>query len=86
MGRAGVEAYNPDPSVLHKTPLFPHKEHIIMATLTLDQRIAAAAEVYKSGQSDSRKALANVKRLIKQKVLSVELALMLTTEEEAVCP
>lgn len=57
-----------------------------MATLTLDQQIAAAADVYKSGQTNSKKALADVKRLIKRKVLSMELARTLATEEEAVCP
>lgn len=41
----------------------------------LQAKIEAAADVYKSGQSDSRKALANVKRLIKQKVFQAELAL-----------
>lgn len=59
-----------------------------MATLTLDQKIAAAAEVYKSGQTASRPALAKVKRLIKQKVLSAELTLQLAADQDAVpsCP
>lgn len=59
-----------------------------MATLTLDQQITAAAEVYKSGQTNSKKALAEVKRLIKRKVFSAELALSLAAAEdaEAVCP
>lgn len=59
-----------------------------MATLTLDQRISAAAEVYKSGQTASRPALAKVKRLIKAKVLSAELARSLAAAEDAVpsCP
>lgn len=56
-----------------------------MATLTLDQRISAAAEVYKSGQTASRPALAAVKRLIRQKVLSAELARGLVTDEPS-CP
>jgi hypothetical protein len=49
----------------------------------LDARIAAAAEEYKSGTTDSRKALAKVKRLIRAKVQSAELAL---ATDEAVCP
>lgn len=59
-----------------------------MATLTLDQRIAAAAEDYKSGQVPSRQALAKVKRLIRQKVQSAELQRMLAADEDgqAVCP
>lgn len=59
-----------------------------MAALTLDQKIAAAAEEYKSGQTDSRKALAKVKRLIRIKVNSMELARALAEEEDAipVCP
>lgn len=56
--------------------------------LTIDQKITAAAEVYKSGQTDSRKALAKVKRLIRQKVLSAELALSLAADQDATpaCP
>ncbi|QKY80346.1 hypothetical protein SEA_MERCEDES_46 [Microbacterium phage Mercedes] len=59
-----------------------------MATTTLDQQIAAAAEVYKSGQTNSKKALAEVKRLIKRKVFSQELALSMAAGEDAVpsCP
>ena len=41
-----------------------------MATLT--QRLAAAAEVYKSGQTATRPALAEVKRLAKLKVAQDE--------------
>ena len=59
-----------------------------MAHATLDQQIAAAAEVYKSGQTNSKKALAEVKRLIKRKVFSQELALSLAADDDAVpsCP
>ncbi|QOP65247.1 hypothetical protein SEA_ZAYULIV_51 [Microbacterium phage Zayuliv] len=59
-----------------------------MAHATLDQQIAAAAEVYKSGQTNSKKALAEVKRLIKRKVFSQELSLSLAASEDAVpsCP
>lgn len=55
---------------------------------TLDQQITAAAEVYKSGQTNSKKALAEVKRLIKRKVFSAELALSLAADEDAApaCP
>lgn len=56
-----------------------------MATLTLDQRITEAADAYKSGSVASRPALAAVKRLIRQKVLSAELALSLV-DDEPVCP
>lgn len=45
----------------------------------LQVQIEAAAEVYKSGQTNSKKALAEVKRLIKRKVLSMELARSLAT-------
>lgn len=44
-----------------------------MAQLTIDQKIAQAAEAYKSGQTDSRKALAKVKRLIRIKVNTLAL-------------
>lgn len=54
--------------------------------LTIDQKIAAAAEAYKSGQTNSKAALVKVKRLIKIKVQSAELARSLAPEEEAVCP
>lgn len=56
--------------------------------LTIDQKITAAAEEYKSGQSDSRKALAKVKRLIRIKIDSQELArsLALDADAQAVCP
>lgn len=56
--------------------------------LTLDQQITAAAEVYKSGQTNSKKALAEVKRLIKRKVFSAELVRSLAADEDAVpsCP
>lgn len=59
-----------------------------MATLTLDQQITEAAELYKSGQVASKPQLAKVKRLIKRKVLSMELARSLATAEDAVpsCP
>lgn len=54
----------------------------------LQTQIETAAEVYKSGQTDSRKALAKVKRLIRQKVLSAELALSLAADQDAIpaCP
>lgn len=57
-------------------------------TTTLDQKIAEAAEAYKSGQVPSRQALAKVKRLIRAKVNSMELARSLAADEdaEAVCP
>lgn len=56
--------------------------------LTIDEKIAAAAEAYKSGQTNSRAALAKVKRLIKIKIESAELALSLAADAdaEAVCP
>ena len=59
-----------------------------MATLNLDQRISAAAEVYKSGQTASKPALAKVKKLIKQKVFSLELQRSLALDEDATpaCP
>lgn len=59
-----------------------------MANLTLDQRIAAAVEDYKSGQVPSRAALAKAKRLIKAKVQSAELQRVLELEADAVpsCP
>lgn len=59
-----------------------------MSTLTIDQKIAAAAEEYKSGQTDSRKALAKVKRLIRIKVDSTELARQLAADEGEIptCP
>lgn len=50
--------------------------------MTLDQQIAEAAEAYKSGQVPSRAALAKVKRLIKRKVMSLELARGLAVDEE----
>ncbi|AXQ52915.1 hypothetical protein SEA_NEFERTHENA_52 [Microbacterium phage Neferthena] len=55
---------------------------------TLDQKIAAAAEDYKSGQVASKPALAKVKRLIRAKVASLELARSLAADEDAVssCP
>lgn len=56
-----------------------------MATLTLDQRITEAAELYKSGQVASRPQLAKVKRLIKAKVASLELNRTLVTDEPS-CP
>lgn len=52
----------------------------------LQIQIEAAAEVYKSGQTNSKAALAKVKRLIKIKVYSAELERSLATEEEALCP
>lgn len=56
--------------------------------LTLDEQITTAAEVYKSGQTNSKKALAEVKRLIKRKVFSAELALSLAADDDATpsCP
>lgn len=56
--------------------------------LTIDQKITAAAEEYKLGQTDSRKALAKVKRLIRIKIDSQELARALALDEDAqaVCP
>jgi len=39
---------------------------------TIEQRLAAAAEVYKSGQTATRPALAAVKRLAKLKVAQDE--------------
>lgn len=48
----------------------------------LDQQITEAAEAYKSGQVPSRAALAKVKRLIKRKVMSLELARGLAADEE----
>lgn len=59
-----------------------------MATLTLDQQITEAAELYKSGQTNSKAALAKVKRLIRQKVLSAELALSLAADQDSApsCP
>lgn len=39
---------------------------------TLEQRLAAAAEVYKSGQTATRPALAAVKRLARLKVAQDE--------------
>lgn len=45
-----------------------------MATLTLDQKLAAAAEDYKSGQVHTPTALAKVKRLAKLKVQAAEAA------------
>ena len=59
-----------------------------MAHATLDQQIAQAAEVYKSGQTNSKKALAEVKRLIKRKVFSAELARSVAAADDAVpsCP
>lgn len=56
--------------------------------LTIDQKITEAAEAYKSGQVPSKPALAKVKRLIKAKVASMELARSLALEEDSipVCP
>lgn len=54
----------------------------------LQVQISAAAEVYKSGQTNSKKALAEVKRLIKRKVFSAELARSISATDDAVpsCP
>jgi hypothetical protein len=59
-----------------------------MATPTLDERITEACEAYRSGQTDSRKALAKAKRLIRIKVESAELARQLAADEDAIpsCP
>lgn len=56
--------------------------------LTIDQKITEAAELYKSGQVASKPQLAKVKRLIRIKVQSAELALQLAKAEDAVpsCP
>lgn len=54
----------------------------------LQTQIEAAAEVYKSGQTASKPALAKVKKLIKQKVFSLELQRSLALDEDAIpaCP
>jgi hypothetical protein len=59
-----------------------------MATLTIDQKIAEAAEAYKSGQVPSKAALAKVKRLIRIKIDSAELVRRLAADDDAVptCP
>ena len=53
---------------------------------TIDQRLAAAAEAYKSGQTDSRKALAKVKRLAKLKVAKDEWNRQLAINLEGISP
>lgn len=56
--------------------------------LTLDQKIAAAAEDYKSGQVASKPALAKVKRLIRAKVASLELQRSIDLDNDSIpaCP
>lgn len=55
---------------------------------TLDAKIAAAAEAYKSGQVPSKAALAKVKRLIRAKVASMELqrSIDLANDSIPACP
>jgi len=57
-----------------------------MATLTLGQRLAAAAEIYKSGQTATRPALAEVKRLARLKVAQDEVTRQLAINPQGSGP